>query len=180
MSGQSTPLRVTTEEVSNRGHNIPRKLRGCNKAIFGRQLQEAEAPRASEEGLGINLGKFIAYSVVRTRAILQECAMSPFRKKEIAEAAAQQNQPKQVMHTASYHSPYIPEYVGNHPAASVASASQPQASLQKPPPPPPLQPAYPRGQQPEGSQQTHKQRDFREESEARTVNSTVPESKHIY
>jgi hypothetical protein len=81
MSGQSTPLRVTTEEVSNRGHNIPRKLRGCNKAIFGRQLQEAEAPRASEEGLGINLGKFIAYSVVRTRAILQECAMSPFRKK---------------------------------------------------------------------------------------------------
>jgi hypothetical protein len=37
--------------------------------------------RASEEGLGINLGKFIAYSVVRTRAILQECAMSPFRNK---------------------------------------------------------------------------------------------------
>jgi hypothetical protein len=34
--------------------------------------------------------------------------------------------------------------------------------------------------QPEGSQHTHIQRDFREESEARTVNSTVPESKHIY
>jgi hypothetical protein len=42
--------------------------------------------------------------------------------------------------------------------------------------PPPMQ----RGQQPEGSQHTHHQRDFREESEARTVNSTVPESKHIY
>jgi hypothetical protein len=84
------------------------------------------------------------------------------------------------MHTASYHSPYILEYVGNHPAASVASASQPQASWPQPPPPPPLQPAYSRGQQPEGSQQTHQQRDFREESEARTVNSTVPESKHIY
>jgi hypothetical protein len=81
---------------------------------------------------------------------------------------------------ASYHSPYIPEYVGNHPAASVASASQPQASWQQPPPPPPIQPAYSRGQQPEGSQHTHQQRDFREESEARTVNSTVPESKHIY
>jgi hypothetical protein len=74
-----------------------------------------------------------------------------------AEAAAQQNQPKQVMHTASYHSPYIPEYVDNHPAASVASASQPQASWPQPPPPPPLQPAYSRGQQPEGSQQTHQQ-----------------------
>jgi hypothetical protein len=34
-----------------------------------------------EEGLGINLGKFIAYSLVRTRAILQGCAMSPFRNK---------------------------------------------------------------------------------------------------
>jgi hypothetical protein len=57
------------------------------------------------------------------------------------------------MHTASYHSPYILEYVGNHPAVSVASASQPQASWQQPPPPPPMQPAYPQGQQPEGSQQ---------------------------
>jgi hypothetical protein len=36
MSGQSIPLRVTIEEVSNRGHNIPRKLRGSNKALFGR------------------------------------------------------------------------------------------------------------------------------------------------
>jgi hypothetical protein len=102
------------------------------------------------------------------------------KQKEIAEAAAQQNQPKQVMHTVLYHSPYIPEYVGNHPAASVASASQPQASWQQPPPPPPLQPAYSRGQQPGGSQHSHQQRDFREESEARTVNSTVRESKHIY
>jgi hypothetical protein len=33
------------------------------------------------------------------------------RPQTIAEAAAQQNQPKQVMHTASYYSPYIPEYV---------------------------------------------------------------------
>jgi hypothetical protein len=81
MSGQSTPLRVTTEEVNNRGQNTPRKLRGSNKAIFGRQLQEAEAPGALEEGLVINLGKFIAYSAVRTRAIPQGCAMSPFRNK---------------------------------------------------------------------------------------------------
>jgi hypothetical protein len=81
------------------------------------------------------------------------CHVTIQKQKEIAEAAAQQSQPKQVMHTASYHSPYILEYVGNHPAASVASASQPQASWQHPPPPPPLQ----RGQQPEGSQHTHQQ-----------------------
>ena len=104
------------------------------------------------------------------------CHVTIQKQKEIAEAAAQQAQPKQVMHTASYHSPYIPEYVGNHPAVSAASASQPQASWQQPPPPPPLQ----QGQQPEGSQYVPHQRDFREQSEARTVNSTVPESKHIY
>jgi hypothetical protein len=80
------------------------------------------------------------------------------------------------MHTALYHWPYILEYVGNHPAASVGSASQSHASWQQPPPPPPMQ----RGQQPEGSQHTQHQRDFREEFEAHTVNSTVPESKHIY
>jgi hypothetical protein len=103
------------------------------------------------------------------------CQITIQKQKEIAEAEARQSQPKQVLHAASCHSPYIPEYVGNHSAASVASASRPQL-----PPPPPLQPTYSRGQQPEGSHQTHQQRDLREESEARTVNSTVPESKHIY
>jgi hypothetical protein len=83
------------------------------------------------------------------------CHVTIQKQKEIAEVAAQQNQPKQVMHIVSYHSPYITEYVGNHPAASVASASKPQASWQQPPPPPPMQPAYPQGQQPEGSQHTH-------------------------
>jgi hypothetical protein len=53
------------------------------------------------------------------------CQITIQKQKEIAEAEARQNQPKQVLHTASCHSPYIPEYVGNHPAASVASASQP-------------------------------------------------------
>jgi hypothetical protein len=72
------------------------------------------------------------------------------KQKEIAEAEARQSQPKQVLHTASCLSPYIPEYVGNHSAASVASASQPQASWPQLPPPPPLQPTYSRGQQPEG------------------------------
>jgi hypothetical protein len=102
------------------------------------------------------------------------------KQKEIAEAEARQSQPKQVLHTASCHSPYIPEYVGNRHAASVASASQPRASWPQLPTSLPLQPAYSRGQQPEGSHHSHQQRDLREESEARTVNSTVPESKHIY
>jgi hypothetical protein len=108
------------------------------------------------------------------------CQITILKQKETAEAEAQKNQPKQVLHTASCHSPYIPEYVGNHPAASVASASHSQASWPQLPPPPPLQPTYPRSQQPEGRQNSQQQREFREESEAHTVNSTVPESKHIY
>jgi hypothetical protein len=67
------------------------------------------------------------------------CHVTIQKQKEIAEAAAQQSQPKHVMHTTSYHSPYILEYVGNHSAASVASASQSQAFWQQLPPPPPIQ-----------------------------------------
>jgi hypothetical protein len=108
------------------------------------------------------------------------CQITIQKQKEIAEAKAQQNQPKQVLHTASCHSPYILEYVGNHPAVSVASASHSQASWPQLPPPPPQQPTYSRSQQPEGRQYTQQQRELREESEARTVNCTAPESKHIY
>jgi hypothetical protein len=55
---------------------------GNNRAIFGRQLQGAEAPGASEEDLGTSPRKFIAYSAVRTRAILPGCAMSPSRNRK--------------------------------------------------------------------------------------------------
>jgi hypothetical protein len=108
------------------------------------------------------------------------CHVTIQKQKEIVEAEARQNQPKHVLHTASCHSPYIPEYVNNHPAASVASTSHSQASWPQLPPPPPLQPTYSRSHQPEGRQHSQQQREFREESEARIVNSTVPESKHIY
>jgi hypothetical protein len=66
------------------------------------------------------------------------CQITIQKQKEIAEAEARHNQPKQVLHTASCHSPYIPEYVGNHPIASVASATHSQASWPQLPPPPPL------------------------------------------
>jgi hypothetical protein len=108
------------------------------------------------------------------------CQITIQKQKEIAEVEARQNQPKQVLHTSSCYSPYIPEYVGNQPAASVASASHSQASWPQLPLPPPLPPTQTQSQQPKGHQHPQQQRDFREESEARTVNSTVPESKHIY
>jgi hypothetical protein len=71
------------------------------------------------------------------------------------------------------------EYVGNQqPMTSIASASHSQASWAQLPPP--LAPAPCHNRQPEGHRQIQQQRDLREESEARTVNNTVPESRHIY
>jgi hypothetical protein len=71
-----------TEEVSFQGHSILYKLRGSNRALFGRQLQEVEAPGASEEDMGTSLGRSTAYFVVKTRAILQECAKSPSKSRK--------------------------------------------------------------------------------------------------
>jgi hypothetical protein len=72
---------MMTEEVSSRGHNILHNLRGSNKALSGRQLQEAEAPGASEEDMGTSPRRSTAYFVVKTRAILQECAKSPSKRR---------------------------------------------------------------------------------------------------
>jgi hypothetical protein len=70
-----------TEEVSCRGHIILHNLQDNNKALSGRQLQEAEAPGASEEDMGINPGRSTAYFVVKTRATLQECVKSPSKSR---------------------------------------------------------------------------------------------------
>jgi hypothetical protein len=69
------------EEVNCRGRGILHKLRGSNKALSGRQLQEAEAPGASEEDMGISPGKSTSYFVVKIRATLQECVKSPSKNR---------------------------------------------------------------------------------------------------
>jgi hypothetical protein len=77
------------------------------------------------------------------------CQVTIQKQKEIAEAEARPNQPKQVLHTTSCYSRYIPEYVGNQqPMASIASPSHSQASWAQLPPPPPLAPTLVRSQQP--------------------------------
>jgi hypothetical protein len=63
---------------------------------------------------------------------------------------------------------------------SVASASHSQAARAQLPPPPPLAPTLAHNQQLEGHRQAQQQRDTREDSKSHTVNSTVPESRHIY
>jgi hypothetical protein len=71
-----------TKEASFRGHSTLHSLRDSNKAPSGHQLQGAEVVGASEEDMGISPGKFIAYSVVRTKATLQEPARSLFWSKK--------------------------------------------------------------------------------------------------
>jgi hypothetical protein len=114
--------------------------------------------------------------VGRIRDIQQGRAKSRSRrKKEIAEAEARQNQPKQVLHTASCYSPYIPEYVGNQqPTASVASSSHSQAAWAPLPTPPPMASTLTHNQQPKGHRQLQQQRDTREESEAAQLTALCP------
>jgi hypothetical protein len=83
MSDQSiAPARTMTKEASFRSPNTAHSLQDSSKAPLGHQLQGAEAAEASEEDMGISLGKSIAYSVMKTRATLQECVRSPFRSKK--------------------------------------------------------------------------------------------------
>jgi hypothetical protein len=81
-SDLSILLRMTIGEVNNKGRSIPPRLQGSNRIILGPQLQGAEAPGASEEGLGTSPRKFTVYSAVRTRAILLGCAMLPFKNRK--------------------------------------------------------------------------------------------------
>jgi hypothetical protein len=83
MSGPSTtPSRVMTEEVNSRDRSILRKLRDSNKALSGRQLQEVEAPGASEKDMGTILGKYTVYFVDKTRATIQEHVKSLSKSKK--------------------------------------------------------------------------------------------------
>jgi hypothetical protein len=83
MLDQSTaPVRMMTKEASFIHHNIAHSLQDNSKAPLGHQLQGAEAAGASEEDMGINLEKSIAYSVVTTRATRRERVRLPFRSKK--------------------------------------------------------------------------------------------------
>jgi hypothetical protein len=110
MLGQSiTLLKLMIEEASSKGHNTLHKLWPNSRILFGRQRQGAEAPGASGEGLETSQEKIYCLFCGEDKGhTTRMCHVTIQKQKEIAEAAAQQSQPKQVMHTASYHSPYIP------------------------------------------------------------------------
>jgi hypothetical protein len=92
-------LKVISTSLSHEGHN---------KAPLDHQLQEAEEEEASVEGSTPNQEGCFVYSMEKIKDIQQGRAKSRSRnKKELAEAKARHNQPKQVLHTTSCYSPYI-------------------------------------------------------------------------
>jgi hypothetical protein len=181
MSGQSIiPVRTTTKEANFRGHRTPHNLQGNSKALSGHQLQGAEASGASEEDLGISPRRSTAYSVVRTRAILQECAKSPFRSKR------RSRRPKLGRISRSRSCTLLRAILPTYQSmwAIILQLLLLRLAIHRLPGhnshPHTTTTDYSRSQQSEGRQHSQQQHEFREESEARTVNSTVPESKHIY
>jgi hypothetical protein len=148
MSGQSTiPMPTMTGPITFRAVSTAHSLQACSKLPTDHQPREAEGGEASvEEGTVISPGNCSAYSVARTREKTQ-----PGRAKSRSKSRRKLLKPKQVLHTVSCYSPYIPKYVGNQqPTASTASESYSQASWAQLPPPPPLAPAPSHDQQPEG------------------------------
>jgi hypothetical protein len=154
-------------------------LRACSRLLSDHRLRGAEEEEVSvEESLAINSKICTVFFCGEDKGhTTRTCKVTIQEQKEIAEDEVRQSQPKQVLHTALCYSPYISEYVGNQqPTTFVASTSHSPTSWPQLPPPPPLI----HNQQLEGRNHTQEQRDLREESEARTVNNTVPELKHIY
>jgi hypothetical protein len=76
-----TPARVMTEEATCKGQNVAPNPQDNSKALSGHQPQGAGAAGALEEGMRINIESSIAYSMVKTRATLQEHVRSLFRRK---------------------------------------------------------------------------------------------------
>jgi hypothetical protein len=118
------------------------------------------------------------------------CHRTINKKKELALLATQSSQTKEVFSPSSYRSPYIPQYVHprlqeprlNLPSTSnassnlVISAWSPSASFVLGPPPYDQTPVG----HPKFPVQDLQHKDRREGSETCTVNSMVPETKHIY
>jgi type II secretory pathway component PulC len=140
MSGQSTTEdKVKTKTTILKGNTVTPNQQGHNRTPSDHRFQEEE--EALEADTTPSQESYSTYFVDKIRGIQQELARLQSKKqKENAEAEVGRNQLKQVLHTSSYYSPYIPEYVRNQqpiqqPSSSVASASHSPARWALPQPP---------------------------------------------
>jgi hypothetical protein len=174
------PAQVTTGENQTQRQQHSSQSSGAQQSSFRPPAPRGRGGRSFGGRYGDQPRKLFCLFCGEDKGhTIRTCQVTIQKQKEITQAEAWQNQPKQVLHTASCYCLYVPKYVGNQqPTASVASASHSQASWAQLPPPPSL--ALVHSQQSEEHHHAQQQRDLREESEARTVNNTVSESKHIY
>jgi hypothetical protein len=122
-------VQMTTGGIIPKHNNTALNHQGHNKVLLGHQLQ-GRGGRSFGGRYGDQPRKLFCLFCGEDKGhTTRTCQVMIQKEKEIAKAETRQNQPKQVLHTASCYSPYISEYVGNQqPAASVASASHSQAS----------------------------------------------------
>jgi hypothetical protein len=104
---------VKTDATTTKGINTTPSQLGRNKAPSDHQPQEAKGDEASEEDSTQLRRMFCLFCGEDKGHTIRTCQVTIHKQKEIAEAELRQNQPKQVLHTASCYSLYIPEYVGN-------------------------------------------------------------------
>jgi hypothetical protein len=131
MSRQSTiPMPTMKGPTMLRAVNTTHSLRACNKLLTDHQLREAKGGSFGGGRYSNQPRKLSCLFCGEDKGhTTRTCQVTIQKQKEFAKAEARQNQSKQVLHTASCYSPYIPEYVGNQQAtASAASVSHSQAS----------------------------------------------------
>jgi hypothetical protein len=103
-----------TEEVNLKGSNTTPSLQGHNKAPSGHQPQGGRGGRGFRERYGDQPRRLYCLFCGEDKGhTTRTCQITIQKQKEIAEAETWQNHLKQVLHTGSYYSPYVPEYVGN-------------------------------------------------------------------
>jgi hypothetical protein len=134
MSDQSTtPTPTMTRPAMLNIAIIVFRLRACNRLPFRPPAPRGRGGRRFSGGRFGNQPRklYCLFCDEDKGHTTRTCHVTIQKQKEIAEAEAEarQSQPKQVLHTTSCYSPYVPEYVGNQqPTTSVASASHSQAS----------------------------------------------------
>jgi hypothetical protein len=165
-----------------RAASIAHRLWESNKLPIGHQPREAEEGEALEEGMVISPVNCSTYSVAKTRDTPQGRAKSRSRsrRKSLKPKHDRTSRSRSCIlllllyvylgvcgQSTAYDlccfSKSFPSFLGSVATTTTTTSACPIHN-----------------QQPEGHHQVQQKCDLREESKARTVNNTVPESRHIY
>ena len=152
---QNNPSQSEDRNNHNQGHQHSSQSTGAQQSSFRPRAPSGRGGRSFGGRFNAHPRRlFCLFYGEDMGHTTRTCQVTIQKQKEIAEAEARQNQPKQVLHTTLCYSTYIPEYMGNQqpfsqPTISVASASHSPAAWALPQPPA-LALTLSHNQQPEG------------------------------